>query len=64
MALMGMSVTTSKEFIRCSICNKVVPKQQYCPKCGKLLIKNYKRPSLEDKGVASFKERGEDRRGS
>jgi hypothetical protein len=39
---MGMSVTTSKELIRCSICNKIVPKQQYCPKCGKLLIKNYK----------------------
>ncbi len=39
-----MSTNTSKEFVRCSICNKVVPKQQYCPKCGKLLIKNYKGP--------------------
>ena len=41
-SLMGMSMGETKELIRCSICNKVVPKQQYCPKCGKLLIKNFK----------------------
>jgi hypothetical protein len=39
---MEMSVREKNELIRCSICNKVVPKQQYCPKCGKLLIKNMK----------------------
>ena len=64
MALMGMSVTTSKELIRCSICNKVVPKQQYCPKCGKLLIKNYKSPVSKTKESGSFEERGEGRSGS
>jgi hypothetical protein len=26
-----------------------VPKQQYCPKCGKLLIKNYKNPTSKTK---------------
>ena len=52
---MGMSVNMSNELIRCSICNKVVPKQQYCPKCGKLLIKNYKAPSLKAKESAPEK---------
>ena len=46
---MGMAANVNKEFIRCSICNKVVPKQRYCPKCGKLLIKNMKNsPSKEE----------------
>ncbi len=40
--MMEMPLNENKEMIRCSICNKVVPKQQYCPKCGKLLIKNFK----------------------
>ena len=40
--MMEMPLNDNKEMIRCSICNKVVPKQQYCPKCGKLLIKNFK----------------------
>jgi hypothetical protein len=44
-----MSANMSNELIRCSICNKVVPKQQYCPKCGKLLIKNYKGPAFKAK---------------
>jgi hypothetical protein len=46
---MSMSASAPKELIRCSICNKVVPKQQYCPKCGKLLIKNFKNPPVKDK---------------
>lgn len=44
---MNMAVGETKELIRCGICNKVVPKQQYCPKCGKLLIKNWKNSTLK-----------------
>ena len=44
---MGMTVNVTKELIRCSICNNIVPKQRYCPKCGKLLIKTIKNTPLK-----------------